>query len=93
MTEDVSNLELAKKIIKIMNKPEDTIEFVKDRLGHDQRYSVDWSKAKNELGYQPQHGLDTYLRKTIDWFVKNKDWWQRIKTGDYQDYYQKQYGK
>jgi len=92
LTEDISNLELIKKIIKLMNKSEDSIEFVKDRPGHDRRYAVDWSKAKKELGYQPQHDLDTYLKKTIDWFKNNTDWWQAVKSGDYQKYYQQQYG-
>ena len=92
LTEDISNLELIKKIIKLMDKSEDSIEFVKDRPGHDRRYAVDWSKAKKELGYQPQHDLDTYLKKTIDWFINNQDWWQSVKSGDYQKYYQQQYG-
>jgi len=93
MTDDISNLELVKKIIKIMNKSADAIEFVKDRPGHDKRYAVDWSKAKQELGYQPEHDLDTYLKKTIDWYLQNKDWWQSVKSGEYKQYYQKQYGK
>lgn len=93
LTEDISNLDLIKKIIKFMNKDESAIEFVKDRPGHDRRYAVNWSKAKKELGYQPQHDLDTYLKKTIDWYVANPDWWQRIKTGDYQQYYQQWYGR
>jgi len=93
LTEDISNLDLIKKIIKFMNKDESAIEFVKDRPGHDRRYAVDWSKAKTELGYQPQHNLDTYLKKTIDWYVANPDWWQRVKAGDYQQYYQQWYGR
>lgn len=68
LTEDISNLEVIKKIIKIMGKKEDQLEFVPDRPGHDRRYALDWSKAKNELGYQPQHDFDTYLSQTIDWY-------------------------
>jgi len=93
MADDISNLELVQKIIKIMNKSADSIEFVKDRPGHDRRYAVDWSKAKQELGYQPEHDLDTYLKKTIDWYIQNKSWWQSVKSGEYKQYYQKQYGK
>jgi len=93
LTEDISNLDLVKKIIKLMDKSEDSIEFIKDRPGHDRRYAVDFSKAKKELGYQPQHDLDTYLKKTIDWYIKNKDWWQRVKSKDYQKYYQQWYGR
>ena len=79
MTNDVSNLELVKKILKIMNKPESSIEFVKDRPGHDRRYAVDWSKAKNKLGYKPKADLNTYLVKTIDWYKKNQFWWKALK--------------
>jgi dTDP-glucose 4,6-dehydratase len=93
LTEDISNLDLIKKIIKLMNKSADSIEFVKDRPGHDRRYAVNWSKAKKDLGYQPQHDLDTYLQKTIDWYTNNQDWWQSVKSGDYQKYYQQQYGQ
>ncbi|MCG2691293.1 dTDP-glucose 4,6-dehydratase [Microgenomates group bacterium] len=78
-TEDFSNLEIIKKIIKIMGKKEDQIEFVKDRPGHDRRYALDWTKAKNELGYQPEHDFNTYLAKTIEWYKKNQSWWQKIK--------------
>lgn len=79
MTEDLSNLEIVKKIIKIMGKPEDSIEFVTDRPGHDRRYALDWTKAKNELGYQPEHDFNTYLAQTIDWYKNNQSWWQKIK--------------
>jgi len=79
LTEDISNLEIVKKIIKIMNKDESQIEMVKDRLGHDRRYAVNWTKAKNELGYQPKHDFDTYLQQTITWYQDNQDWWQPLK--------------
>jgi len=93
LTDDVNNLELIKKVLKIMGKDESVLEYVKDRLGHDRRYAVDWSKAKNELGYQPECDLDTYLEKTIQWYQANESWWKRIKSGEYQEYYQRQYGK
>jgi len=53
LTEDINNLEVIKKIIKLLGKDENSIEFVKDRLGHDRRYAIDWSKIKNELGWEP----------------------------------------
>ncbi len=93
LTDDVSNLELVKKIIKIMGKNESQIELVKDRPGHDRRYAIDWTKAKKDLGYRPEHDLDTYLKTTVDWYLNNKDWWQQIKTGDYQKYYAQWYGR
>jgi dTDP-glucose 4,6-dehydratase len=93
MTEDISNLDLVKTIIRLMGKDESLLEFVKDRPGHDRRYAIDWSKAKKELGYQPKYGFDIYLQQTIDWYQHNQDWWQRVKSGDYQKYYQQWYNR
>lgn len=93
LTEDINNLEVVKKILKILGKDESFIEFVKDRPGHDRRYAVDWSKAKNELGYQPEHEFDQYLQQTIKWYQENQDWWQKIKSGEYQEYYDKWYNR
>lgn len=93
MTKGISNLEAIKKILKIMGKDENYIEFVKDRPGHDRRYDVDWSKIKNELGWQPKHSFDEWLEKTVQWYKNNIDWWKRVKSGAYKDYYRKQYGK
>ena len=90
-TQDVSNLELIKKVLSAMGKGEECIEFVKDRPGHDRRYAVDWSKAKKDLGYEPKHSLDEYLVKTIEWYKKNDEWWKKIKSGEYLNYYKKQY--
>ncbi|MFA5076355.1 MAG: dTDP-glucose 4,6-dehydratase [Patescibacteria group bacterium] len=92
MTKDVSNLELVEKILKIMGKDKSYLEYVKDRPGHDRRYAVDWSKAKRELGYRPEYDFDTYLKKTIKWYLDNPAWRQRVKSGEYQKYYKKQYG-
>jgi dTDP-D-glucose 4,6-dehydratase len=68
-----------KKILKIMGKGEDQIEIVADRPGHDRRYALDWSKAKAELGYQPEHDFDTYLKQTVDWYINHKVWWEALK--------------
>lgn len=91
LTEDIPNIEVVKKILKLMGKSEDQIEYVKDRPGHDRRYAMDWSKINRELGWKPEHGFEDYLKLTIDWFVNNQNWWKRIKTGEYQKYYDKQY--
>jgi len=93
MTDDVSNIDLVKKVLKIMGKDEKNLEFVKDRPGHDRRYAVDWSKAKKELGYEPKYNLDECLKKTIEWYQKNEWWWKKIKSGEFLEYYKKQYGK
>ena len=92
LTEDINNLEIVKKILKILGKGEEMIEYVKDRPGHDRRYAVDWSKANKELGYKPEHDFDTYLKQTVEWYQNNQDWWQKVKSGEYQEYYRTQYG-
>jgi len=76
----------------MLGKDESLIEFVKDRPGHDRRYAIDWSKIKRELGWKPQNDFDTWLEKTVEWFKNNKPWWRRVKSGEYQEYYKKQYG-
>ncbi len=81
MTKDISNLEVIKKILKIMGKNESFIEHVKDRLGHDRRYAVDWSKIEKELGWKPLHNFDEWLEKTVQWYKENEKWWKDIKSG------------
>lgn len=95
MTDDVSNLELIRKVLKIMGKEEkDSFEYVKDRPGHDRRYAVDWSKAQKELGYKPLFSLDECLEKTVDWYKNNEEWWQKILSGDhFKQWEKKQYHK
>ncbi|MDP2637743.1 MAG: dTDP-glucose 4,6-dehydratase [Candidatus Levybacteria bacterium] len=93
LTSDISNLEVIKKILVIMGKNESFMGYVKDRPGHDRRYAVDWSKIKNELGWQPEHNFDEYLSKTIEWYQKNEKWWKDVKDGSYQKYYEEQYGE
>lgn len=80
LTEDIPNIEIVKRILKIMGKDESQIEYVKDRPGHDRRYAVDWSKINKELGWKPEHNFDEYLKKTVNWYINNKTWWKRIKT-------------
>ena len=93
LTEDINNLEVIRKIIKLLNKNDDSIEFVKDRPGHDRRYAVDWSKIKNELGWEPQGNFDELLEKTVNWYKDNQDWWKSVKNGEYKKYYKEQYEK
>lgn len=79
LMKDVSNLEVVKMILRLMGKTEAELEFVKDRAGHDRRYSVDWSKINQELGWQPDVTLEEGLQKTITWYENNRDWWQPLK--------------
>lgn len=87
---DVSNLELVKMIIKMMGKSEDAIEHITDRPGHDRRYSVDFSKTEQALGWKPSVDLEEGLRRTIAWYQDNQDWWRPLKEKN-QEYFAKQY--
>lgn len=79
MNKDISNLEAVTKILEIMRKePEEWIEFVEDRKGHDRRYAVDWSKIHNELGWSPSVTFEQGLEKTIQWYQENEDWWHPL---------------
>lgn len=93
MTELIPNIEVVKKLISILGKDESSIEFVRDRPGHDRKYDVDWSKIKKELDWQPLHNFDEWLEKTAEWYKSHEDWWKKIKSGEYKEYYEKQYRK
>jgi dTDP-glucose 4,6-dehydratase len=85
------NIEIAKTILSILGKDVSMIEYVEDRKGHDRRYAIDFSKIKNELGWQPQVTFEEGIRNTIEWFQQNEQWWKDVKSGQYQEYYKKQY--
>lgn len=87
-----SNLELTKTILKLMDKDDSSIKYVKDRPGHDRRYAMDISKIKHELDWSPKKSFEQGMQETIDWYKNNQDWWKRVKSGKYQEYYKKQYG-
>jgi dTDP-glucose 4,6-dehydratase len=72
---EISNIELARKILEILGKSESYIEYVPDRKGHDARYSLNFEKAKLELGFEPDVNFDKHLSRTIDWYVENEEWW------------------
>ena len=75
-----TNKEITYKIIELMGEDENSIEFVKDRPGHDRRYAIDFSKIKNELGWTPKVSFEEGLEKTIDWYKKNENWWKKLKN-------------
>jgi dTDP-glucose 4,6-dehydratase len=89
---EMKNIDIVKLILKKLNKPEELIEYVKDRPGHDRRYAIDSTKISTELGWQPVNQFESALEKTLDWYLQNKQWWQRIISGEYQNYYYLQYG-
>ena len=85
-----SNVFITKFILKELDKPESFIEFVSDRKGHDRRYSLNSNKLRN-LGWEPKFNFEESLKDTIRWYVENKEWWQKIKSNDFKEYYKKQY--
>ncbi len=88
-----SNLEVVKTILKKLNKPESLITFVTDRPGHDMRYAIDPSKIHNELGWLPKTKFDDGIELTIKWYLENQDWWKRIISGEYRNYFERFYGE
>ena len=87
------NIWIVRKLLELLGKDESMIEYVKDRPGHDRRYAIDFSKIKNELGWEPSVTLDEGLRKTVEWYQENESWWKNVKSGAYREYYEKQYGR
>ena len=88
-----TNLEVVQTILRELKKPETLINYVTDRAGHDLRYAIDPTKIETELGWKPTYNFDTGIQQTIQWYIDNKSWWQNILSGDYQNYFDKQYGE
>ncbi len=86
------NIEITKKLLALLGKDESSIEHVKDRPGHDRRYALNSQKIRRELGWEPKIGFDEGLATTVEWFKANEAWWKPIKSGEYQKYYDAQYG-
>lgn len=89
---EVRNIDLTLTLLELLGKPKTLIKYVADRPGHDLRYAIDCSKAETELDWKPQHNFRDGLRETIDWYLANTPWIDRIKSGEYRKYYEQQYG-
>ncbi|OGH81538.1 MAG: dTDP-glucose 4,6-dehydratase, partial [Candidatus Magasanikbacteria bacterium RIFCSPLOWO2_12_FULL_34_7] len=89
--DEIENIEITKLILEYLGYDEKMIEYVKDRPGHDKRYALDANKLKNELGWEAKVNFRDGLKKTVDWYRENEDWWKKIKDGSYLEYYKKQY--
>ena len=86
-----SNLEVVKIILEKLGKPESLITYVTDRPGHDMRYAIDPTKIHNELGWLPETKFEDGIEETIEWYLNNKEWWENILSGEYQNYFDKMY--
>jgi dTDP-glucose 4,6-dehydratase len=86
-----TNLEITDLILKSLDKPKSLIKHVKDRPAHDRRYALDCSKIRAELGWQAETTFEEGISRTVDWYASHQDWWQKIKSGEYLEYYDKHY--
>ncbi|MGG6440164.1 dTDP-glucose 4,6-dehydratase [Saccharococcus caldoxylosilyticus] len=87
-----TNNEIVHLIVEKLGVSKDLIKYVADRPGHDRRYAIDPTKIMTELGWKPQYTFETGIVETIQWYIDNQEWWKNIKSGEYMNYYQKQYG-
>ncbi len=90
---EMKNIDIVKIICQSLGKPESLITHVTDRKGHDMRYAIDPAKIHSKLGWLPETMFADGIQKTIKWYLDNKEWWERILSGEYQDYYDKMYGE
>lgn len=88
---EMRNIDIVKLICKELGKPESLITYVTDRKGHDMRYAIDPKKIHNELGWLPETRFTEGIKKTIKWYLENREWWEDILSGEYQKYYKKMY--
>ena len=86
------NIDIVKRILTELDKPESLITYVEDRLGHDRRYAIDASKIERDLGWTPRFTFDQALPQTLRWYLSQDEWLQRVRSGAYREYYESQYG-
>ncbi|WP_100486872.1 dTDP-glucose 4,6-dehydratase [Sporolactobacillus pectinivorans] len=86
------NIDIVELIVDTLGKSRGLIKHVSDRLGHDRRYAIDPTKIETEFGWKPQYNFEKGIKETIQWYLDHEDWWRKIKSGEYMNYYKKQYG-
>jgi dTDP-glucose 4,6-dehydratase len=91
--DECENIEVVRRILGLTGRDESLIEYVRDRPGHDRRYSLGSDKIKEELGWEAQVRFADGLARTVDWYRDNEEWWEPIRSGAYRDYYEKHYGR
>ncbi|MBU0755288.1 MAG: GDP-mannose 4,6-dehydratase, partial [Planctomycetes bacterium] len=90
--EEKTNLDVVETLLNKIGKDHSLIKYVKDRPGHDRRYAIDATLIREELGWEPAFTFEKALSETVDWYLENRTWWERVKSGAYKDYYKSQYG-
>ncbi len=88
---EMKNIDIVKIVCDMLGKSYDLIEYVTDRKGHDRRYAIDPTKIHTELGWLPETTFKVGIEKTIKWYLDNKEWWEKIISGEYRDYYDRMY--
>jgi dTDP-glucose 4,6-dehydratase len=86
-----TNIDIVHILLRLLGQKQDMIDFVKDRPGHDRRYSLNDRKIRKELGWKPRHDFNEAMKLTVDWYREHESWWQRIRAGEYLKYYEKMY--
>jgi dTDP-glucose 4,6-dehydratase len=87
------NIDVTYQLLDLLGKPKSLIHYVQDRPGHDRHYSIDTTKAREELGWTPQVPFEEGLKETVDWYLNNRWWWEKIKSGEFADYYARMYAQ
>jgi dTDP-glucose 4,6-dehydratase len=87
-----TNLDTTRAMLALARADESLVERVKDRPGHDRRYAPDSTRLREELGWRPEVDFEKGLRLTADWYASNRAWWERVKSGEYREYYERMYG-
>jgi dTDP-glucose 4,6-dehydratase len=86
-----TNIQIVQSLLDELGADKSLITYVKDRLGHDKRYAIDNTKSKSELGFKPTIDFESGIKNTVQWYLDNKDWWEKIISGEYKEYYRKHY--
>lgn len=87
-----TNREVTELILRTLGKPQSLVRYVTDRPAHDRRYALDSNRTQGELGWKPEVGFEEGLARTVRWYCENRDWWTRVRTGEYREFYRRQYG-